>query len=195
MSKRDFWSAVATGLTTGIIAWRLALYLKGFSFPWLALLVPVLWVAGVNLGYFLGQWLKPFNQFGKFAAIGFTNAAVDFGVFYLLLSSSGADPEGLAPNLFKVVSFFLATVHSFMWNKYWAFEASKSRGGAKEAGQFTAVALVSLAVNAIVFALVKAVPPLFGLDIKLWLGLALVAGSAAALIFSFAGFKLFVFRK
>lgn len=55
----------------------------------LPLIIPFLWVAGVQLGYLLGQFMKPFTQFGRFACIGFANAAVDFGVFYALVAWVG----------------------------------------------------------------------------------------------------------
>src|SRR3989344_5368035 len=93
MNKKDLRNALITGFTTGLIAWRVLSYL-GATIPifplWaLALIIPFLWVAGVRLGYFLANFFEPFRQFGKFVAIGFTNAAVDFGTFNLLFSISG----------------------------------------------------------------------------------------------------------
>ena len=86
-SKRDLFFSVVTGLITGVIAWQIFDFLGAdifdklrvnilfhlFGLPnhhvsgiWLMLLVPILWILGVLLGYFLGQWLNFFNQFGFF---------------------------------------------------------------------------------------------------------------------------------
>src|SRR3989344_992981 len=86
------------------------------------LVVPVLWILGVNLGYFLGRWVVFFNQFGKFAAVGFTNAAVDFGILNLLIAYYGI-VSGLGFSLFKATSFVVAVAHSYLWNKFWVFSS------------------------------------------------------------------------
>ena len=132
-TKRDFVFSVATGLITGFSICRIFHFLKvpeygGISYVWLLLVVPVVWILGVNLGYFLGRRLEFFNQFGKFAAIGFTNAAVDFGVFNLLIFATGVT-AGIWYPVFKVVSFICAVIPSFFWNKYWAFGAGGTGRG------------------------------------------------------------------
>ena len=88
-TKKDLYFSIITGLLTGFLAWKIFIFLElpefvGISYAWLTVLIPILWILGVNLGYFLGQWLGFFDQFGKFSAIGFTNAAVDFGVLNIL---------------------------------------------------------------------------------------------------------------
>ncbi len=198
LSTRDFISVCITGLTTGIIAWRVLVFL-GVMLPaqiqlWILVpVVPVLWVLGVQLGYLLALAFKPFAQFGKFAAIGFSNAAVDFGVLYLFIGLTGV-AGGLSYTLFKTVSFSVATVHSYFWNKSWAFEASGSQGGATEIARFVSVALASLVVNVVVASVVVTLGPQEA-DARAWAGIGAIVGSAAALVFSFIGFRIFVFRK
>src|SRR3989338_10495204 len=140
-TKKDFYFSIATGLITGFSAWKIFEYLEvskfgGYSFVWFLLVVPVLWILGVNFGYFLGKWFGFFNQFGKFAAIGFTNAAVDFGVLNLLIANTGIT-AGVWYSVFKATSFISAVVPSYFWNKYWAFsshqgDALMSSGGGFE---------------------------------------------------------------
>jgi putative flippase GtrA len=193
LDRRDIVSALITGCTTGVIGWAVFGYL-GRRFPWwAALIVPVLWLAGVQLGYALGVVAKPFSQFGKFCAIGFTNAAVDFGVLYLLIAATGV-AAGVAYTLFKTVSFSVATLHSYLWNKYWAFGASRSHGGGREFASFIGVSLVSLLINVTIASIVVAFRPA-GITPQAWAGISAVVGSAVALIFSFLGFRLFVFKK
>jgi putative flippase GtrA len=168
--------------------------LPGQIQPWILVpAVPVLWILGVQFGYVLGVAFKPFEQFGRFAAIGFSNAAVDFGVLYLAIALTG-NAVGLAYSLVKAVSFSVATVHSYFWNKSWAFDASGSRGGATEVARFVSVALASLVVNVVAASTVVALGPQ-GTDARAWAGIGAVVGSAAALVFSFVGFRIFVFRK
>lgn len=198
-TKKDFLFSVVTGLITGFVAWKILVFLGhpelyGFSARWLLAIVPVLWILGVNLGYFLGKWFAFFNQFGKFAAIGFTNAAVDFGILNLFIAGTG-QTAGVMYAVFKGVSFIAATLHSYFWNKYWAFDAGSSHGGGGEFFKFFSVALLALVVNVGVASLVvNFIPPVLGLDDRVWANVGAVAASAAALLFSFAGFKFIVFK-
>ncbi len=199
LTKRDVSSALITGLTTGVIAWLILGYL-GKSLPLglpavsLVVIVPLLWVAGVQLGYFLAMYMPPFAQFGKFAAIGFANAMVDFGVLYLLIDLTG-QAGGYAYSAMKACSFLVATVHSYFWNKTWTFDSGNRPTTAREAGSFLAVSVASLLVNVAAASLTVAVGPLGGLDVKAWAGVGAIVGSAVALIFNFFGLKIFVFRR
>ena len=199
-TKKDFYFSIATGLITGFSAWQIFNFLevtkfKDVSFAWFLLLIPVLWIMGVNLGYFLGKWLAFFNQFGKFAVIGFTNAAVDFGVLNLLIANTDISSGGWY-SVFKAISFMSAVVPSYFWNKHWAFSASGGEVSGFEFAKFMSVAIVSIFINTGIASLVvNFVNPLGGLSIQIWANVGAVAGSAVALIFSFVGFKTAVFKK
>ena len=198
-SKKDLMFSLVTGLITGFAVWRIFNFLdvsrfQDISFAWFLLLVPVLWIAGVNLGYFLGKWLVFFNQFGKFAAIGFTNAAVDFGVLNLLIANSDISSGGWY-SVFKAISFISAIIPSYFWNKYWAFQATESVSGF-EFAKFISVAIVSIFINnGVASFTVNYIDPVYGLGPYVWANVGAVAGSAVALIFSFIGFKVAVFKK
>ncbi|MDP2647955.1 MAG: GtrA family protein [Candidatus Yanofskybacteria bacterium] len=197
-TSRDLLSSLITGLTTGIIAWRILEYLDvyqfGFSSAWLVLITPLLWIVGVNLGYYLGRHIDFFTRFGRFAAIGFTNAAVDFGALYGFIAIFG-EARGLTFSLYKAVAFGIAVIHSYFWNKYWTFDAGQSPTSSKQFVSFVAVALVSLLVNVGIATLVYESAVATGSDPKIWAGISAVAGSAAALVFSYLGFKILVFKK
>jgi len=198
VNKKDVLSALATGLTTGVISWRILAFL-GKGLPMgvppvvLVFIIPVAWVAGVQLGYFLSSFFRPFAQFGKFACIGFANAMVDFGVLYVLIGYTGL-AEGSAFSLFKAISFSFATVHSYLWNKYWAFDAARTSGGSTEAVSFIGVSLASLLVNVAAASVVVSLRP-ETVAVASWAGVGAIVGSAVALIFSFTGFRVFVFKK
>lgn len=198
LSTRDVLSGFVTGLTTGVIGWRILVYL-GATLPMgidpsvMPFVIPVLWIAGVQLGYFLGTLMRPFTQFGRFACIGFANAAVDFGVLYTGIAATGA-VEGMGYTVIKAISFTIATIHSYLWNKYWTFEASNSAVSTREVSSFAGVSLVSLLVNVGIASTIVALRP-ESYSAESWAGISAVVGSAAAIIFSFTGFRMFVFRK
>jgi putative flippase GtrA len=138
--------------------------------------------------------LNFFNQFGKFAAIGFTNAAVDFGVLNILISQTGF-LEGRGYAGIKSISFIVALLSSYVWNKYWAFK-SNSGGGAAEFFKFFLVTIVSFVINVGSSSMVVTyISPLAGIDPHAWANVGAVVGSALGLIFSFVGFKFVVFRQ
>ncbi len=239
-TKKDFYFSIATGLITGFSAWRIFEYLNIPEFgertivcitfpcpgsvggiPWISLVfvVPILWILGVNLGYFLGKWLRFFNQFGKFSAIGFTNAAVDFGVLNLLIANTGISSGGWY-TIFKAISFMSAVIPSYFWNKYWAFRPAadiardvESQGqirqrddqrsaqdnvgtGTFQFAKFMSIAIVSIFINTSIASLVvNYVHPILGLNLNQWANAGAVAGSAVSLIFSFIGFKIAVFKR
>lgn len=199
-TKKDLLFSVITGLITGFSAWQIFDFLNvpefyGLSFSWFLVFMPIFWILGVNLGYFLGKWVEFFNQFGKFVAIGFTNAAVDFGVLNLLIAWTDF-ATGNIYSLFKAISFTVAVLHSYVWNKHWSFEAGQSQGGSKEFGKFIIVTLIALAVNVgIASFVVNRVSPILNLDTKSWANIGAVVGAAGGLIFSFTGFRVLVFKK
>ncbi len=196
-TKKDLSFASVAGFYTGLIAWRILVFLEkpdfmNISFSWLMVFVPALWILGVNLGYFLGRWISFFNQFGKYAAIGFTNFVVDTGVVNLLIAFSGI-ASGVGFSVFKSLSFIVAVTHSYLWNRLWVFESKE--GQKKEFIKFMTVNLVAITVNVGVASfVVNYIDPIYGFDPKTWANVGVVIGSAVSLIFSFVGFKLVVFK-
>jgi putative flippase GtrA len=84
----------------------------------------------------------------RFVIVGLINTGVDLGVFYLL---------GLIPGIphvaAKGISYFAGICNSFVWNKYWTFNAGRSEQGKREFAVFFAVNMPPLAVNVVVFTL------------------------------------------
>ena len=192
-----------TGLITGFIAWRLLGFLGvrhffGISYVWLLIVVPILWILGINLGYFLGRWIESFNQFGKFAAVGFTNAAIYFGILNILIYFSDIN-RGVWYSVFIAIAFVVGTTHSYFWNKLWVF-SSKGGGGGKlnreEFSKFFIVYVIAGLINVgIASGIVGFMSPLFELTPNQWANVGGIAGSAVALTASFIGIKLAVFKK
>ncbi len=232
-TKKDFLFSVVTGLYSGAIAWQILKFLqidvfdkfrvniifhllglsnRNVSSVWMMLLVPILWIVGVNLGYFLGKWMPFFNQFGRFAAVGFTNFAVYSGILNLLIALSGIN-SGVWYSVFVSISFIMGMLNSFVLNKHWVFSVQgatpaggqgfASGGGVPtstndgaEFGKFFTISVVAGLINVIVASfIVNFIHPIFGITPNGWANVGGIAGSAVALIFSFIGFKMVVFKE
>lgn len=216
-TKKDFIFSVGTGLYAGAIAWQILNFLqidifdkfriniifhllglssRSVSSAWMMLVVPVLWVLGVNFGYFLGRGMPFFNQFGRFAAVGFTNFVVYSGMLNLLIALSAIN-SGIWYSVFVSVSFIVGMLHSFALNKHWVFEsgASTSTSGA-EFGKFFTVSVIAGLVNvAMASFIVNFIHPVLDISPNGWANVGGIVGSAVALIFSFIGFRMVVFKK
>ncbi len=199
-SRRDFYFSIITGCITGFAAWKVLSYLGrptefGYSLAWLMVIVPILWILGVNLGYFLSRWFSFFDQFGKFAAIGFTNAAVYFGILNILISRTDYT-AGVGYSVISSISFIVALLVSYILNKYWAFKSDNSQGRGGEFAKFFMVTVIAFVINVgIASFVVNNIHPILGMNVHTWANIGAVAGSAVALIFSFVGFRVAVFKK
>lgn len=198
LTKKDIIACVITGATTGIITWRVFDFLEfknlGASWAWLIIVIPLVWLAGVELGYLLGRYVKFFNEFGRYVTIGFTNFAVDSAVLYALIFFSGVS-NGYLYAVFKSISFCVAVAHSYVWNKYWAFNASAQTDDSRRMSKFFIVNVAAFVINVSVASLaVNGAGVLLHVDPKVLAGIGAIAGSAVALIFSFVGFKFLVFK-
>jgi len=126
------------------------------------------------------------GQAARFIVVGVLNTVVDLGALYLL---------GLIPGMphvaAKAVSYFLGICNSFVWNKYWTFNAGRSQRGVREFSIFLAVNLPPLIVNVVVFTLL-------GIWIESGSRLVQIAkGFAAAVvsvIWNFMGSRYIAFR-
>ncbi|MBL7053566.1 MAG: GtrA family protein [Candidatus Portnoybacteria bacterium] len=134
------------------------------------------------------------KQFSRFLVIGFLNTAIDFTILNILMWWTGIY-SGLSIILLNAISFSIAVFNSYFWNKYWTFK-DKEKVEAKEFSQFILVTLIGLAINSgIIFGVTTLVSPMFGISPELWANLAKAAATGFSLIWNFAGYKMFVFKK
>lgn len=91
------------------------------------------------------------RQFIKFGLVGLSSTAIDWSIFYLLNSFFG-----LYYLIAKVLSFSVAVINSYAWNRRWTF-CSQNPHRTKEFSQFLTVALVGLSLNTFIMYLVVTV--------------------------------------
>jgi len=206
-SIKDKILAPSTGLVTGVIAWRLAVFLElprvglsdglgngDVSYAWLILVLPILWVFVLILGSLLSRIAPFFSQLTRFCIIGTSNAFVDYGYLNILIAFSGIH-SGAWFSVFKGASFVVATISSYFLNKYWAFGASNRKASGSEFGKFFAISVTAMAVNiATASIVVNVVNPMWGLSPAVWANIGAISGSITALIFNFLGYKFIVFK-
>ena len=144
---------------------------------------------------FFSQW-STLVQFAKFCMISFSNLVIDFGILNLLIYYSGV-AEGVLYSVFKAVSFLLANVNGYAWNKFWTFRSREVEGWLKQFIRFFAVVGVGLVINVTVATYVVAE---FGgsggsISSTVWANIGAAVSLVFTLFWNFFGLKYLVFEK
>ncbi|QQG45162.1 MAG: GtrA family protein [Candidatus Sungiibacteriota bacterium] len=196
-SKVDYYIAILVGFLTGVFVLPTLFNLglrERIIFLALPLAVPVIFVAGIWVGGFVSRWFGFFSQLSKFAAVGFLNTAIDFGVLNVLSILTGVT-GGFILGGVNVPGFSLAVINSYFWNKFWVFRDRTEKGVFEDFPKFLAVTLLGLLLNSgIVVFITTYVPPILPVGQDVWLNIAKAAATAVALVWNFVGYKFLVFR-
>ena len=164
--------------------------------------IAVLIVAGLTLftplgyltAYLLSKRWPVMLQFVKFGIVGGLNAMLDLGVLNLLIRWSGI-AFGAYFSLFKALSFSVAVINSYFWNKYWTFH-SEDGPRPVEFFKFLSVNLVGLAINVGAATLVvNFIGAPEGFSKELWANIGAVSSVFISLFWNFIGMKFIVFKK
>lgn len=196
ITKSDYAIGALVGFLTGVFAIPVLVNIGVDNKVLLALvplLVAVAFPVGVWLGGFLGRWMPFFAQLGKFAAVGFLNTAIDFGILNLLSSATGIT-AGLYLGGINVPAVAVALTNSYFWNKYWVFKAG-GESTASDLPKFIAVSVGAILVNSGIVAIGTGFSAPAGLSPELWLNATKILATAASFLWNFVGYKIFVFRK
>jgi putative flippase GtrA len=95
-----------------------------------------------TLATWVGDNRKELERFFKFAVVGTIGAFVDFGTLYLVHRVIGW-PLVLS----NTISFTLAVLSNFLWNRYWTYPDSRSKPITAQLGQFFVVNIAGWAIN------------------------------------------------
>ncbi len=104
---------------------------------------------------------KEFKRFAKFLVVGVTGFVVDFGVFNLLIRAVGLPDVQVVGILIKgatqaqAVSFTLAAINNFLWNRYWTYPDSRSKPILRQFGMFFVLSVIGLAIRTPIFSLMS----------------------------------------
>jgi putative flippase GtrA len=171
--------------------------------PFFLLATPV----GLRIAFFIGQKFAIVYQIAKFAVIGVGNVLVDLGVLslitmifssYFKIDAKDAMIGAITfYSLYKSISFIVANINSYFWNKYWTFDQGEKEQTKSEFIQFFAVSVIGFLINVFVASVVfkMILGSLVGMTGGQLGLIGAAAGSIAGLAWNFVGYKLWVFKK
>jgi len=151
--------------------------------------VVALWVASR-----IAKKIPVVFQLAKFAAVGAFNTFLDWGILNILISVF-AIATGVWFSVFKGISFIVASIGSYLWNKYWTFE-SAGKVNAREFGKFFTVSVIGAVLNIGIASAIVAWVPAFGqINPVQWANIAAAIATIVSLVWNFIGYKFLVFIK
>ena len=208
MSKKDYFLSFLAGFLIGLLflpvlyAAKPELYAKFslFIIPFFVIATPF----GLAITHLVSKKIAVIWQVGKFGVTGVLNVLVDMGTLSLLTfifrNYFSVDSKTVLLgflsfltfySIFKSISFIVANINSYLWNKYWTF--GQESGKSTEFIQFFIVSVVGFLINVLVASLVFKSVSGFSTDQAGLIGAA--AGSIAGLAWNFLGYKFIVFKK
>lgn len=191
----NVWGDISTGLAKLLGAAPPQATVQIAAFVGFTVLAPI----ALFILSLLAKVVPIFYQIGKFAAVGSSNSFVDIGLLNLTILMTGVLNGTTAFFVAATATAFVGTVNSFLWNKFWTFDAGKT---ASEAGKafteiikFYAVTGVAALVNGGVTSAAVGQIAAGGISPGLSANIAKVVGIVSAMALNFIGYKFFVFKK
>ena len=149
--------------------------------------VLALWIAGL-----IAKKIPVILQLAKFAAVGVFNTLLDAAVLNVLIYLT-AIATGFGFAAFKGVSFIIANIASYFWNRPWTFKVS-GKATTGEFGKFFGVSVVGFLINIGAASLiVSAIGAPAGVSPERWANVGFIVATLASLAWNFVGYKFFVF--
>jgi putative flippase GtrA len=145
------------------------------------------------LSVFITKKIPVFLQIVKFIAVGGLNTSLDLGIlnFFIFISNITA---GFGYVIFKSISFILANINSYLWNKFWVFYSSDKKV-ILEFRKFFTVSIIGFLINVgTATFIVNFIGKPNSVSGELW---AIIGGVAAvffSMLWNFLGYKFFVFK-
>ncbi len=93
---------------------------------------------------------RELKRFAKFSMVGAIGFVIDTGALNIMVGVLGMSTGSLRL-LAKTISFLLALISNFIWNRYWTYPESRSKRLRVQAAQFALVNVVGLALNLLIF--------------------------------------------
>jgi len=163
----------------------------------LIILIPILSISTFVLSFLLGKIKPAFEQFGKFVLVGVLNTFVDWATLNLLLFVTHFSfVTGFGYSLIKGVSFVVATINSYYWNKFWTFKSVERKKDPAEFLQFLAVSIVGFVINvSVATVVVNLVKRPLNVTPEIWATIGAMIATIFGMLWNFFGYKIFVFKK
>ena len=165
-------------------------------YGWLLFIIfPTLTLLGMFIASWLGKKFLFILQAARFALVGALNTFIDLGILNFFIWTSGI-AAGPFYSVFKGISFLVATINSYFWNKYWTFGGGEKGPGPKEFSKFLGTVTIGFFLNVGIASLVvNVIGPQFGITEKIWASVGALTATLIAWIWNFIGSKFIVFKK
>ena len=200
MRKKDILASFIIGEVSALIFLGIFRFLE---FPelvlklanFLPLVLPLLVILATYIAQILSKKIPVLFQAARSFLVGILNTSIDFGILNLLMGIFGK-AAGWQYSFFKGFSFFCATINSYFWNKFWAFEKKEMEEAGKEFLQFCLIAGIGFLIHlGIATLLVNVIGPQFGLSEKIWANVGALIAVFFGFSWNFLGYKFIVFKK
>lgn len=90
------------------------------------------------------------RQFLKFSIVGISGTIVDFGLFNIFYSFLGL------PKIFSsILSFSIAVINNFFWNRLWTYPESKNLSISGQLAKFALISVIGLLIRTPLFAFIE----------------------------------------
>ncbi len=122
------------------------------------------------------------RQFVKFGIVGASSTIIDWGIYLLLTRIFG-----LFYLMAKILSFGVAVLNSYIWNRRWTFRSNDPRK-LKQFIKFLTISMVGLVLNSTIMFIAVS-------KIKLHDIYGLVLATAIVLIWNFLANKYYTFKE
>lgn len=215
MSKKDYAFGIIAGLLIGLLMLPIVKAAKPELYTRFAIIILPFFLIGTPVGLVVAKLISRkisiVWQIGKFGVIGVLNTLVDIGslalITFLLRSTADIDPKkellvisGVAItiySIYKAITFIIANVNSYFWNKYWTFEQGAAKKTRAQFFQFFIVSIIGFIINVLVASIVyKSLDVLLPGTTDDQKGLlAAAAGSVLGMAWNFIGYKFIVFKE
>ncbi len=195
--KNNYIAAFVVGIISALV-WFPVLNRVGVPFILVisfSAALPFLIVSVVFIADTFPKWKSFLGKLMRFGAIGFLNTGIDLAIFNFLMHVTGIE-TGIAILIFKSISFSIAVVNSFIWNRYWVFGGaitSQSEEGMKFT-KFITVTISGILLNVgMTTLIISFIHPMFGLSQVRWNNIAALIATVFNLAWNFVGYYFVVF--
>ncbi|MFA5986188.1 MAG: GtrA family protein [Parcubacteria group bacterium] len=201
ITRRDFYLVSLIGVCFALFSLPI---MTNLGLPFIAISVPfavalvIFFTIFANIAlacaWFIGKKIPVVFQFAKFGAVGAFNTFFDWGVLNLLIIITGI-AGGIGFSLFKSISFVMAAIGAYFWNKYWTFNATE-KATSQEVFKFIAVSVSGFLINVGLASLIVFMMHTTDIEkAKQIANIGAATATLASLVWNFFGYKLFVFKK
>lgn len=155
---------------------------------------PFLGRLAMRIVLFLSKKNALILRLAKFSLIGGTSSLLEFFILNFLFAVTGIT-SGLYYSFFKALTFIIALLNSYFWNRSWTFE-KENDANKKEFGAFFVANLIGLCINVGTASLVvNGIGAPSFISPYAWANVGVLVAVCVTMTWNYLSYALFVFKK